>query len=228
MGDIGGRSNLGKRIDSSGRIRDNSPPPALAGLLLVALTVVLFLIAAYTFIILTDSSGTDSKMVNIGTSPTDHGSVILTIFSGDVYRLTSLEVADGGSSGVFQPVVHSDGRKPSTYDLGSYYAFNVASPPADKINSVYTTRVIVRGIFDDGTHQVFVDKIMTFLPPHSQSDIVIYETEDTPAPTQTLAAEATETSVPTSTTSPSRITPMPTLTKSTIVATVPSLAPTKN
>jgi hypothetical protein len=182
MGDIGGRDNLGKRIGSSGRVRDRSVPPALATVLLVGLTALLFILAALTFVSLTTGAETSSKSVNIGASPMEYGGVTMTIFSGNsVNRLVLLEVADSGSSGEFQPALYSDGEKPASYALGRYVARNVVSPPADKAGSFYTTRIIVRGTFDDGGRQVLLDTEMTFGPPYFRAAVLPPVEEDMPS-----------------------------------------------
>ncbi|MDE2522347.1 MAG: type IV pilin, partial [Methanocorpusculum sp.] len=143
--------------------KDNGVSPVIAVLLILAITVVA---AGVVAVVATGMTGElqNGKQVGLIVKPAaSGGDVLVTVVSGkDVPELTKLEVIDGGSTdAVFREVRLSDGGNVTSFTAGAgYVARNVADP--DVVLQSYTTPVVVKGTFKDGTETVLLNLKLTF------------------------------------------------------------------
>ncbi|MCZ9312213.1 MAG: type IV pilin [Methanocorpusculum sp.] len=142
---------------------DNGVSPVIAVLLILAITVVA---AGVVAVVATGMTGElqNGKQVGLIVKPAaSGGDVLVTVVSGkDVPELTKLEVIDGGSTdAMFQEVRLSDGGNVASFTAGAgYVARNVAFPENGRKS--YTTPIVVKGTFKDGTETVLLNTRLTF------------------------------------------------------------------
>ncbi|MDV0442958.1 type IV pilin N-terminal domain-containing protein [Methanorbis rubei] len=143
--------------------KDSAVSPVIAVLLILAITVACAGVTAAVSLGFADNLQS-GKQVGLIVKPADSGGdVLVTIVSGkDVPELTKLEIIDGGAGNAkYQEVKHSDGMKIASFTAGSgYVAENVAFPGNRMVS--YTTPVIVKGTFKDGTEVILLNTKLSF------------------------------------------------------------------
>ena len=153
--------------------KDNGVSPVIAVLLILAMTVVAAGIVAVVTMGMTGDLQNGKEVGLLVKPAASGGDVLVTIVTGkDVPELTKLEVIDGGSADAkFQEVKLSGGGEVASFTAGAgYVAEKVAWPPSTSIGKTYTTPIVVRGTFADGTDVILLNTKLTFVGVKSRLD----------------------------------------------------------
>ncbi len=160
---------------SSGSSSD-AVAPVIAVILLVAMTVLLIGIFVGLGMGMADSLQSGKQVGLIASAAGSGNDVTLTLVSGtDIPNLVTLEVLDADSPyGIYRVAGQINGNAPGSYVPGTpSTALNVAAPRASELGKPYSTHILVRGTFTDGTQVVLLKTAVTFPTPHSQLDGVL-------------------------------------------------------
>lgn len=147
-------------------LKNDAASPVIAVLLLLAIAVVIAGVVGMVALGLTGDLQNSKQVGLMAASAPSGGDVLVTVASGkDVPELVRLEVLDGGSpAAAFRPVLLPGGAEPAVFAAGAgYVAKSVAWPSAKSIGKPYTTPVVARGSFADGTEVVPLNTKLTFV-----------------------------------------------------------------
>ncbi|HJJ96716.1 MAG TPA: hypothetical protein O0X38_03630, partial [Methanocorpusculum sp.] len=135
----------------------------IAALLILAMTVV---VAGIVAVVATGMTGDlqNGKQVGLIVKPAaSGGDVLVTVVSGkDVPELKKLEVINAGAADAkFREVRFSDGGAVASFTAGAVYVAEKVAFPASGEKS-YTTPIVVKGTFKEGTETVLLNVPLTF------------------------------------------------------------------
>ena len=165
-----------------GKTEENAVTPAIATILILLITVLVATGAAV--VILGITSDQQDHLVGLTAEPVQSGGdVMVTLYGGkELPKLVKAEILDAGSrNGRFVTVWEGTaGTAPAGVPM---ITKDVARPPANLTE--YTTRILVKGTFEDGAEQILLERSMTFrdakaVPDHRDSMVrVIFKNNTT-------------------------------------------------
>lgn len=142
-----------------GKTEENAVTPAIATILILLITVLVATGAAV--VILGIASDQQDHLVGLTAEPVQSGGdVMVTLYGGkELPKLVKAEILDAGSrNGRFVTVWEGTaGTAPAGVPM---ITKDVARPPANLTE--YTTRILVKGTFEDGAEQILLERSMTF------------------------------------------------------------------
>ena len=164
-----------------GKTEENAVTPAIATILILLITVLVATGAAV--VILGIASDQQDHLVGLTAEPVQSGGdVMVTLYGGkELPKLVKAEILDAGSrNGRFVTVWEGTaGTAPAGVPM---ITKDVARPPANLTE--YTTRILVKGTFEDGAEQILLERSMTFrdaraVPDHRDSMVQVIFKDNT-------------------------------------------------
>ena len=164
-----------------GKTEENAVTPAIATILILLITVLVATGAAV--VILGIASDQQDHLVGLTAEPVQSGGdVMVTLYGGkELPKLVKAEILDAGSrNGRFVTVWEGTaGTAPAGVPM---ITKDVARPPANLTE--YTTRILVKGTFEDGAEQILLERSMTFrdakvVPDHRNSTVQVIFKDNT-------------------------------------------------
>lgn len=159
--------NRDKEVCVNDNLKNDAVSPVITVLLLLAISVVIAGVVGMVALGLTGDMQNGKQVgLMVASASSGGGDVMVTVVSGkDVPELVKLEVLDGGARDAhYRPVLIPGGNSASSFTAGpEYVAKSVAWPSAKSIGKPYTTPVVVRGTFMDGTEVVLLNTKLTFV-----------------------------------------------------------------